>query len=51
LYARYGDWFPWLCVLVSFVGVALGLRRRRPETGAAAVTEKRPAPGPVESRL
>ena len=52
LYARYGDWFPLLCVLVALVGVALGLRRRRPETGAAG-PERRPAPesGPVDSRL
>jgi len=52
-YARYGDWFPLLCALVTLVGVALGLRKRRPETSAATGPEKRPAPepGPVDSRL
>jgi len=51
LYARYGDWFPWLCVLVALVGAAMGLRGR--ETGTAVGAERRPAPesGPVDSRL
>ena len=36
LYARYGDWFPWLCVLVV-VGLALLLvRRRNPNATPAA---------------
>lgn len=28
LYARYGDWFPWLCVLSVLVGLAFPLIRR-----------------------
>jgi apolipoprotein N-acyltransferase len=50
LYARYGDWFPWMCVLVTVATVALGLSRRRPET---AHTDRQPAPEPgeVDSRL
>jgi apolipoprotein N-acyltransferase len=51
LYARYGDWFPWLCAVTTVVGVALGMRRRR-ATGSA-LAQRRPAsePGPVDSRL
>jgi apolipoprotein N-acyltransferase len=52
LYARYGDWFPWLCVVVTLAGVALALFRRRPQTvDAPAETRPAPEPGEVDSRL
>jgi len=52
LYARYGDWFPWMCVLVTLAGVALALlRRRRKTVGAPAESRPAPEPGEVDSRL
>jgi apolipoprotein N-acyltransferase len=27
LYARFGDWFAWLCGLVAVAGIVLGARR------------------------
>jgi apolipoprotein N-acyltransferase len=44
LYARYGDWFPWLCAGTTVVGVALGMRRRR--TTGFEVAESRQASEP-----
>ena len=47
-YARYGDWFPWLCALVVCAGlVAVFIRRRGPEPVAS--TRPLPKPSPVAS--
>ena len=51
LYARYGDWFPWMCVVVTLAGVALALLHRRQKTGVAPVERPAPEPGEVDSRL
>ncbi len=29
LYTRYGDWFGWVCVLISLSGLAFGIQRAR----------------------
>ena len=52
-YARYGDWFPWLCVIVTIAGALLAVSARRMATGEDMGAESRPAPeqGPVDSRL
>ena len=52
-YARYGDWFPWLCVLIALTGALLGAFARRKATSAGTGAESRPAPEPgaVDSRL
>jgi apolipoprotein N-acyltransferase len=52
-YARYGDWFPWLCVLVTLAGALLAPFSHRKATGEDLEAESRPAPepGPVDSRL
>jgi apolipoprotein N-acyltransferase len=46
LYARYGDWFPWLCAGTTVVGVALGLRRRRATGSEVAEPRQASEPGP-----
>lgn len=47
LYARYGDWFPWLCVLGVVVGLALLVRRSAQvtPTGAESPDDSEPLPG------
>ena len=41
LYARYGDWFPWLCVLAVLAGLAWLLVKRRGASSAPVGAESR----------
>lgn len=48
-YARYGDWFPWLCVLVVLLSLVLQLSVRRRSNAVAEPDRSEPLPGPSEA--
>jgi apolipoprotein N-acyltransferase len=51
LYARYGDWFPWLCVLIVGLGLAWVLLRRRGTASTPSGPPRRdPEPLPGRDR-